>query len=110
MGRPDVEVARALRVLRDHRQYREPARLPLPCEARLAEVAQLPLEPGPHPLGALRRVGAALSAAPGSTAGRPTGHIANAWPEEPGALIGHTGSVGGRDGQPPRPTRPPQIM
>ena len=85
VGRPDEEAAGALRVLRDHRQYREPQPLPVPREACLAQVAQSPLGQGPHPVGAFRRAGAALPAASGSAEMHPSGHVANSWHEEPGA-------------------------
>ena len=73
----------------DHRQYGEGRQLPVPREAGLAEVAQPPLGQGPDRVGAFRRVGAAFPAASGSAEGRPSGHVANSWHEEPDASIGH---------------------
>src|SRR3954466_3067423 len=89
MGRPDEEATRTFRVLRDPRQYREPRALPAPRDTCLAQVAQSPLRQGSYPVGAFRRVGAALLAASGSAERHPSGHVANSWCEEPGALIGH---------------------
>ena len=57
--------------------------------AGLAEVAQSPLGQGPDRVGAFRRVGAAFPAASGSAEGRPSGHVANSWHEEPDASIAH---------------------
>src|SRR3954452_18000149 len=94
-GRPDGEVARAFRVLRNHRQFAEPEQLSAPREARLAQVAQSPLEQGLHRVGAVRRSGAALPAATGATESRPPGHVANSWPEEPDARIGPVRICGG---------------
>src|SRR5262249_33726259 len=85
VGRPDEQAARALRVLRGHRQYGEGRQLPVPRETGLAEVAEPPFEQRPDLVGALRRAGAALSAAPGSAEGCPSGHVANSWPEGPDA-------------------------
>src|SRR3954471_15392982 len=79
--RPDGEVARAFRVLRDHRQFAEPEPLSAPRETSLAQVAQSPLAQGLHPVGAIRRTGAALPAASGATESRPPGHVAKSWPE-----------------------------
>src|SRR5262249_37539990 len=93
--RPDGETARALRVLRDHRELAVPVHLSVPRAARLAQVAQPPLEQGVHPVGAFRRPGAALPAAPGPPEPRLPGHVATAWPEERDALIGQVRICGG---------------
>ena len=73
----------------------EPQPLSVPRDACLAQVAQPPLGQGPDPVGAFRRAGAALPAASGSAETRPSGHVANSWHEEPGALIGHARICGG---------------
>src|SRR5262249_18552688 len=85
VGGPDGEVARALRVLRDHREFAVPRQLSTPRGACVAEVAQSPLGPRTHPVGAIWCVGAALPAAPGAAESRPSGHVAKSWPEEPDA-------------------------
>jgi hypothetical protein len=46
-------------------------------------------------VGAFRRVGAALPAAPGPFERHPSDHVANSWREEPGASIGHARICGG---------------
>src|SRR3954447_13289758 len=82
---PDGEAPRSFRVLRDRRHFREPRSLPVPREASLAQVAESPLGQGLDLVGAFRRPGAALPAAPGPAERRPSGQVANSWHEEPDA-------------------------
>jgi len=91
-----AEAARALRVLRDHRELRSAQTLPRTGRARLAQVARPPLAAGTHDVGPHEATAGAQPAPAGTHPAALFPRVANPCPEEPDAGILHVRIRGGR--------------